>query len=230
MKLSRFVALLLVGAMLSALSACVKTNPPVSSNPSPADQASGQSPNAASATVPSPSPEERPDTRIMPINVEGRATEVELKLLDQSTLPFTTYFPSQDFVSQPLTTQAGSGVRLYFSPGGKKNAKAYIDLFIPDQASNLEEMQDLILGDRGLLVTNRWELVDRTDIVSYPWVKEKLIYQQATSQETIVGAIYTGEYKGKAFYMLTHYPEKYSDRFSPRSTIVLENVQFREEK
>lgn len=228
MKLSRFVALLLVGAMISALSACVESEPPAKSDQS--SRTSEQSSNGVSASTPSPSPEERPNTRIMPISIEGRATEMELKLLDQPTLPFTTYFPSKDFVSQPLTTQEGSGVRLYFSPGGKKNSKIYIDLFIPAQAPNLEEMQDLILGDRGLLASNGWELVDRTDIVSYPWVKEKLIYQQTAQKETIVGAIYTGEYKGKAFYMLTHYPEKDSDRFTPRSTVVLESVQFREEK
>ncbi len=229
MKLSRFVALLLVGAMLSTLSACVESEPPAKSDQSSADRTSEPSPNGVSASTSSPSPEDRPNTRIMPISIEGRATEMELKLLDQPSLPFTTYFPSKDFVSQPLTNQEGSGMRLYFSPGGKKNTKVYIDLFVPAETPNLEEMQELILGDRGLLASNGWELVDRTDIVSYPWVKEKLIYRQTVQKETIIGAIYTGEYKGKAFYMLTHYPEKDSDRFTPRSTVVLESVQFREE-
>jgi hypothetical protein len=44
----------------------------------------------------------------------------------------------------------------------------------------------------------------------------------------VIGAIYIGEDKGKAFYILTHYPAEYSDGFEPRSAVILENLQFRE--
>ncbi|MFM7426628.1 MAG: hypothetical protein ACKO7W_16810, partial [Elainella sp.] len=70
----------------------------------------------------------------------------------------------------------------------------------------------------------------RTDIVSYPWAKEKLIYQQRTAQQNYVGSIYIGDYEGRSFYALTHYPAEYMDGFEPRSTIMLENLQFRDER
>jgi hypothetical protein len=81
------------------------------------------------------------------------------------------------------------------------------------------------------MASNNWELVDRTDVISYPWAKEKLTYQQQTQNtagEMAIGAIYIGEDEGKAFYVLTHYPAEYSDGFEPRSAVILENLQFRE--
>ncbi|NJR64242.1 MAG: hypothetical protein HC772_01180 [Leptolyngbyaceae cyanobacterium CRU_2_3] len=58
----------------------------------------------------------------------------------------------------------------------------------------------------------------------------KLIYQQRAANQTLIGAIYIGEQDGKSFYAFTHYPIEYGDGFAPRSTIVLESLQFREKQ
>lgn len=195
---------------------------------------------SASTNSPENSPEQepdkgRPDTKIITMNLEGTSTEVELTLFKQESIPFTTYYPTKDFVPEVLTTQTGTEVRFYFSPAGKKEADAYVSVFLPNRDVSLEALQDWILGEQGMMVRNRWELVDRTDIVSYPWAEDKLIYQEAadsdqaaTEADLTVGSIYIGQENGYTFYTLTHYPAEYGDGFEPRSNILLETLQFPE--
>ena len=168
----------------------------------------------------------QPDTKIITMNLEGKSTEVTLKRFHQAPLPFTTYYPEKSFTPEMTSSVDGTGVRFYFSPTGKKDEAAYISFFFPNRLSSLESIQNDILGDQGLLVKNGWELLDRTDIVSYPWAEEKLLYQHQTDSELMVGAIYIGQENGQVFYTLTHYPVEYGDGFEPRSNIVLENLQF----
>jgi hypothetical protein len=213
----------LMGLGLAGLTAC--TNPLQIASPTPSpSSASPATPQAQGGDRP------RPDTRVLPINIEGQLTEIELRLFDQAPLPFTTYVPIKDFTSEVGSSEEGTGVRFYFSPKGVKDDKAYLHIFLPSQNITVEDVRNLILGDGGLLASNGWELVDRTDIVSYAWAKEKLIYQQRTPNQTFVGAIYIGEQDDKAFYAFTHYPVEYGDGFEPRSTIVLESLQFKDKK
>jgi hypothetical protein len=173
----------------------------------------------------------QPESRVIPLNIEGEPIEVELKLFNLAALPFTTYVPAKDFQSNVRGSGEGQGVWFYYSPTGKKDESAYVQMFMPSSANSVEDIRQLILGDEGVMASNQWELVDRTDVISYPWAKEKLTYQQqtgGTAGEMVIGAIYIGEDKGKAFYILTHYPAEYSDGFEPRSAVILENLQFRE--
>ncbi|WNZ22994.1 hypothetical protein HJG54_09050 [Leptolyngbya sp. NK1-12] len=172
----------------------------------------------------------RPDTRIMPMTIEGEVVEMELRLFDQSALPFTTYVPKKDFQDKVDSSDQGTVAQFIFSPGGKKDETAYVQIFMPSRRTTVEEMRELLLSENGLLATNNWELVDRTDIVSYAWAREKLIYQQRADKTDYFGSIYIGDYQGRSFYALTHYPAEYGDGFEPRSTIMLENLQFRDER
>lgn len=201
------------------------------------DQASEQ-PAAKSTTAPaesvSPVPtasveQERPDTRVIPMTIEGKVLEMELRLFDQPPLPFTTYVPIKDFQNEVSQSDKGNVAQFFFSPKGKKDETAYVQIFLPARQTSVEDMRELLLDEQGLLASNNWELVDRTDIVSYPWAREKLIYQQKTDKQDFLGSIYIGEHQGRSFYALTHYPAEYIDGFEPRSTIMLENLQFREE-
>ncbi|MBW4660824.1 MAG: hypothetical protein KME15_19290 [Drouetiella hepatica Uher 2000/2452] len=214
MKLRR-VAYLLTALGLAVLTAC--TRPWQEATPSA----------SASASVGGVADHSRPDARILPVNVEGKLTEIELKLFDQPPLPFTTYVPVKDFTSEVGSSEEGTGVRFYYSLKGVKNDKAYIHIFLPTQAISVEEMQDLLIGDGGLMASNGWELSDRTDIVSYGWAKEKLIYQQRTPTQLFMGSIYVGEQNRRAFYAFTHYPVEIRNAFEPRSTVVLESLQFK---
>lgn len=171
---------------------------------------------------------ERPNTRIIPMAVEGEVLEMELTLFGQPSLPFTTYVPSTDFQSEVSTGAEAMSAYFYFSPSGKKDSNAYLQIVMPQDRMSVAQMQDALLSNQGLLAKNGWELVDRTEIVSYPWAKEKLIYQKRTANQLFVGSIYIGEYEGGAFYTLTYYPAEYVDGFEPRSTVLLENLQFQD--
>lgn len=222
--MQRFVQPLL-GVGFSLLASCTL----LPSNDFPATDSSTepQSPTAAAPTT-SPS-QERPDTRVMPMTIEGQVVEMELELFDKQPLPFTTYVPTKDFQNEVNSSDQGTVAQFFFSPTGQKNEAAYVQIFLPARYTTVEDMRELLLNDQGLLATNRWQLVDRTDIVSYPWAREKLIYQQQVKEQNFVGSIYIGDYRGRAFYALTHYPAEYVDGFEPRSTIMLENLQFRDE-
>lgn len=225
----RQARVLLIGVGLSLLTSCtllrsIQQSDPTSSLAAPVEEETATPSPTASVR------QERPDTRVMPISIEGRVVEMELRLFDQQPLPFTTYVPVRDFQDEVSQSDNGTVAQFFFSPQGKKNKAAYVQIFLPNQQTSTEEMRSLILDDQGLLATNDWQLIDRTDIVSYGWAREKLIYQQQTDQQTYIGSIYIGDYEGQSFYALTHYPAEYIDGFEPRSTVMLENLQFRPEK
>jgi hypothetical protein len=223
--ISRNMVYWLIGGMLAATTACASLHsrelgfPSLTPSPSP--------PNAPTSVNSSNGPDKvQPDTKIITMNLEGESREVELKLFQHQDLPFTTYYPAQSFTPEVQTSEDGVGVRFYFSPTGVKDEDAYLSFFLPNRSTDLETMQDLLLGNRGLLVDNQWELLDRTDIVSYGWAEEKMLYQHQAGAEQAVGAIYVGEEDGQVFYTLTHYPVEYGDGFEPRSNIIWENLQF----
>lgn len=224
--ISRTMFHFVIAGMLVTIASCVSWQANQSDAPAPPPTPSQ---STASPTQPeTTSSPVQPDTKIVTMNLEGELTEVELKRFDQSTLPFTTYYPATAFIPEMSSSGEGTGVRFYFSPTGKKDETAYISFFFPSGSNSIESIQDLLLGDQGVLITNGWELIDRTDIVSYPWAKEKLLYQHQDNTELIVGAIYIGQEAGQTFYTLTHYPAEYGEGFEPRSNIVLENLQFEE--
>lgn len=197
-------------------------------------EASPESPVASSTASATPSPvasvnSDRPDTRVMPMTIEGRVLEIEMRLFDQQPLPFTTYVPIKDFQTEVNQSDQGTVAQFFFSPKGKRDSSAYVQIFLPTRQTSVESMRGLLLDNEGLLATNNWQLVDRTDIVSYPWAEEKLIYRHQIGKNTYLGSIYIGEYEGRSFYALTHYPAEYIDGFEPRSTIMLENLQFRKQ-
>jgi hypothetical protein len=224
---SRNMICWLIGGMLATTTACASlqsrelTSPDLEtpSVPSSTDTTETSTNANSSGKV-------QPNTKIITMNLEGEAREVELRLFEHEALPFTTYYPAKSFTPEVSSSKAGVRVRFYFSPTGTKDEDAYISFFLPSRSTNLAAMQDLILGDRGLLADNQWELLDRTNIVSYGWAEEKMLYQHQAGSELAVGAIYVGEEEGQTFYTLTHYPVEYGDGFEPRSNIILENVQF----
>lgn len=219
----------LVGVIVLATGiACVSFQSGISKSPTPS--ATTPSPSATSSPIDEAASErDRPDTKIITMNLEGRSTEVELRLYEKESLPFFTYYPTKNFTPEFKPLEEGDRLRFYFTAKGKKDEEAYVSFFQPDETTSPEAMLETIMGADGLLVRNKWELVDRTDIVSYPWAVEKLIYQQQKEDDLIVGAIYIGAKDGQAFYVLTHYSEEYSDRFDPTANIMLENLQFNDE-
>lgn len=170
---------------------------------------------------------DRPATITETVSVEGEPVEVELQLFDQAALPFTTYVP-EDFTAEPSSSSEGEGVRFYFSPTGTPDENAYIHIFFPADAPSSEAVAEMLTGEQGLLVTNGWQVIDRSEVTSYPWAKEKIAYQESTAEGVYTGTVFVGEHEGQAFVAFTHYPLEYGDGFEPRAAIVLENLEFRE--
>lgn len=169
---------------------------------------------------------QRPLTKTATISVEGEKTDIKLKLYDQISEVFTTYFPEKDFVVKALGFKAGIGVRFYANSGGIKNESANVQIYYAARPTSLEDLRQVVTGKPGLMTDNKWQVVSRTQNVPYSWAREKIVFNQRTGTENMTGAVYLGENQGKAFYVITHYPVEYGDGFEPRAALILENLQF----
>lgn len=222
-------AYLMVGAFLLPVTAC--TTIAQSGNPVAPEELTASSTDtqqAAPLTAQSQVTQERPATATGTISIEGEATEIELELFDAVPLPFTTYVPAEEFTKEVTATDEGNGVRFYFSPTGTPNKDAYIHVFFPKDAPTSEAMSEMLTGAQGLLTSNGWQVIDRTDSTEYPWAKERITYQQSTAEGAYTGTVFVGEHEGRSFLAFTHYPLEYGDGFEPRAAIVLENLEFRD--
>ncbi|MCU0566900.1 MAG: hypothetical protein MUF49_09915 [Oculatellaceae cyanobacterium Prado106] len=236
-QIGRNFASLLVGVSLLTLTGCMLSQPQDTAQTTPETQTSPEAQTSPETAAPGTGAVAnvatqngstyQPASRVMPITIEGQTVETQLNLFQSDSLPFTTYVPAKDFQTGVSGSNQGQEAQFYFSPTGTKDPKAYIQVFLPPSTS-VEDLQQSLLSDQGIMATNQWELVDRTNVVSYPWATEKLIYQKQTPNGLEVGAIYLGEHQGNAFYVLTHYPAEYADGFEPRSAVILENLQFKE--
>lgn len=228
MKLTQIFSLLSVIFLLSTTAACASR-----SDNAAAERATGSTPQAT-ATQTSQSPQvaqttqnsQQPRIKTETLSVEGEETEISLTLYDEVSEVFTTYVPENDFVAESSGSGEGTGARFYFSADGTKNGAVYVAMFFPAQATSLEQIKELVTQPNGLLQSNQWQVVSRTETVSYPWAKEKIIFnEQGTASQPIGGAVYIGESEGKAFYVITHYPLEYADGFGPRADLILKNLQ-----
>lgn len=159
------------------------------------------------------------------ISVEGEKTQIPVKLYQYPSPKFSTYFPEKDFIVDSSASGEGAGIRFYANFGGKKNENAYIHFFFPANANNLAQVRTRVYGKRGLLASNNWQSINKTSKVPYSWVTEKISFKQRKNNQNIIGNVYIGQYQGKAFYVITHYPAEYGDGFAPRENIILQNVQ-----
>jgi hypothetical protein len=216
----------LTGVLLAAVVACAPPQtqtPPANQDTQPESEASDTgkaSPEAQNYSAESSAPE----TKTAQLSVEGETTEIELQRFVSESSPFITYFPAEDFTPESATGKEG-GDRFYFSPTGTPDQKAYIQVVFPENASNVEEVQELVSGGKGLLATNNWEEVSQSTSTTYPWAVEEIVYEQNTETETYTGVVYIGEQNDKAFYVVTHAPVEYGDGFNPRANLILENLE-----
>ncbi|HEY9672507.1 MAG TPA: hypothetical protein V6D11_13755, partial [Waterburya sp.] len=148
-------------------------------------------------------------------------------LFGADAFPFTTYFPEGDFIVDSGGSGEGSGFWFYSKVGGKKYESAYVHLFFPAKSTTLEGMRRDVLGKRGLMETNKWTVKRRSQNVPYPWAKERIDFEQNQGNKSIMGTVYMGEHKGKAFRVTEHFPADYGDGFAPRASIILKELQLK---
>jgi hypothetical protein len=174
-------------------------------------------------------PQPRPATKT--VKDEWTQKKLILTLYQREGVPVTTYYPKQDFIVEDGDSGEGTGVWFYATVGPNSselsNAQsAYVHLFFPANPTTLKQMQKAIVGKRGLMETNNWEITGRADSAIYPWVKHRIDFVEFTPTQNQTGSVYIGEYKGKAFRVTTHHPIDAGDGFVPRANLILKNLQF----
>lgn len=164
----------------------------------------------------------RPATKTVTITVEGEKTPLLLKLYEEYRDLFTTYFPEQDFLAEGISSGEGTGVRFIANFGGSKNENAYVSFSFLNGIKSIEQLRKFVNGKSGLITSNGWRVVSRTQKVSYSWAKEKIVFRKG---QDITGTVYLGQQNGRVFYAIAHYPVEYGDGFPPRSNLILQNLQ-----
>ncbi|WP_026732471.1 hypothetical protein [Fischerella sp. PCC 9605] len=192
-------------------------------------QANSNPPTTSPTSTPTPQP--RPLTIADTISVEGEKQKITLNLYDQKGLPFTTYVPANRFIDQTVSSGEGTAVWFYaLQPDSTPNKDVYVQFFFPSEVLTLEEAKEKLLESNGLFATNQWQVINRSQVQEdlYPWAKEKIIFQQkGEGDRSIVGVVFIGEYNGKAFWAVQHYPVEFGDGFEPLAGKILSNLQLR---
>jgi len=172
----------------------------------------------------------RPATKTETIRVEGEPMEIALKLFDKPGYPLTTYFP-EEFEVVTRSAHEGAAVWFYAAPNGQRNESVYIHFFFPSQDMTVDEMRESVLGERGLLDINQWDLMGEYDRVSYEWATTNISFSNGYHKRSdpsfpaITGRVLVGQVNGKAFRVTAHYPAEYADGFLPREGVILANVE-----
>ena len=208
---------LLTGAiMLTTLLGCAN---PLPNQLSPGNSVTG-TPTGFETSYNSTS--NRPATKTATISVEGEKVPITLKLYDQYSNLFTSYFPDKDFLAEGGSSGEGTGVRFIANFGGSRNDNAYVHVAFLNNLKTFGQLKTFVNAKNGLIASNKWRVVSRNQKVSYPWAKEKIVFSQG---KNIVGSVYLGQQNGKVFYVITHFPAEYGDGFPPRADLILQNLQ-----
>ncbi|MBE9181373.1 hypothetical protein IQ268_22690 [Oculatella sp. LEGE 06141] len=223
---SRYLSGLFTALLVMSVAACTSSNHSTSSNRDSVADQDTSSPAASSADADSAEPA-RPETKLARMNVEGESAQVELSLFDVDNLPFVTYIPSPDFTAEAIASNEAKGAKFDFKSTASTAHNAYVEIVVPAEADTVAQVQDLLLGEQGLFVRNNWIMLDRTEVVSYPWAREKIVFQQQTETGIITGSAFIGEEDGQIFYAVTYYPADQANGFEPRASLILENLSFK---
>ncbi len=170
---------------------------------------------------------QRPEFSSEQIEIEGQPTELALKLFTEPELPYSTYVPIDEFVTDVQETEQATVVTHYANFGGTLNENAYIRVVLPKRSTTVETIQEQILGEEGLLASRNWQITDRTDVVVWPWAREDIHYRSSDADDNSAGEILIGEHEGQGFYILSHYPIEYTEGFEPRAMVLINELQFK---
>jgi hypothetical protein len=194
-------------------------------------QSNQASPDNSTETKPTPiessynSKSNRPETITATISIEGEETPINLRLYQEDSDLFTTYYPDEDFISESVSSGEGTGVRFITNFDGQKNEDAYVRISFLNSFQTIKQLRNFVKGASGPIASNKWQVVNQTQDASYPWAQEQIIFRNG---QDITGVIYLGQQYGKVFYVITHYPLEYGDGFVPRADFILRTLEVRE--
>ncbi|MBE9115682.1 hypothetical protein IQ249_07215 [Lusitaniella coriacea LEGE 07157] len=169
----------------------------------------------------------RPVQKTANLSIEGETEEITLTLYNEPTAPFTTYFPSESFVTESGCSGEGCGYRfLAKTETGEANDAAYLHFFFPSNSQTAEEMEQSYVED--VLSSNNWERIPIQESDSfYPWAKRVIHFSSADAQS--LGQIIIGEVQGKGFGVIEFMEVEYAEGFTPRFAAIYENLEFNED-
>ncbi|MGB3208519.1 MAG: hypothetical protein WBB28_26330 [Crinalium sp.] len=168
---------------------------------------------------------QKPPTKTGTIYVEGEKTQVTLKLYQQSSPKFSTYYPDKFFAPERVSSGEGTATYFYVNTTGTKKTDAYVSFRFLNFIKNLGQLKQFVDGKDGLIASNGWQVTGRTTKLPYSWAKEKISFQQRKGNQFYLGNVILGQSQGKTFYVITYYPGEYGDGFSPRQNLILQNLQ-----
>lgn len=216
--------------LLVSLLACGKqTATSDSGNPSesPSPIVSSSPSSDTSTEQPTATATQRPEVSSTTIQVEGTTVDLSLNRVEDPQLPFTTYVPASDFVTDIITGSKTPSVAFYSNLGGQVNEAAQVRIVMMERSKKLADLQEAILGKEGLLAQQKWQIADRTEVVTYPWAVEQIRFRSTIANQSTVGQIFLGEHEGQPFYVVIRYPIEYAEGFEPRAMVILDELMFR---
>lgn len=173
--------------------------------------------------------QELPPTKLTLVMVDGQPTEVELELFDRQEFPLTLYTPRGEF--SRLFETIGDTQSVQFNQtqdDGEPNPLIYLQIVVPVGEVTIDELRDRVLGDDGILANRRWQMVDRTRVLTYTWADERIDFQHTVDDTVYRGSLFLGDRDGQPFYALTHYPQAIAPSITPRLSMILDTIDRRD--
>ncbi|MEW6064635.1 MAG: hypothetical protein ACOY3U_13100 [Bacillota bacterium] len=166
--------------------------------------------------------ETRPKTKKGTIGIEGTEQEFVINLLDGSPLPFYTYVPG-DMAFERVSSGEGDAFLIHANFAGKKREDAYMRIFFYPEGTSVEQA---VKFANSIVLSNRWQKVNRyanpdTDKI-YAWSESEWHFMKGANNRQYLGSMAVGKHENRTFYVLTHYPEDFTEGFIPRVHKILD--------
>lgn len=160
---------------------------------------------------------ESPKSKTGKLHIEGSEETITLHLLDQPS--FITYYP-EDMIAVADNPERRETVRFIANFGGQRNDDAYMELHLfpeeTDEAAALSQTEELA-ASYGHAVTRQQQHRYTESIAEFAGMADSMTVSLALGKH---GDIF--------YYILIHHPAEYSDGFSPRSRLILEELRWKD--
>lgn len=162
---------------------------------------------------------------------QGRKESAQLQVYDEPGMPIRARYP-ETMTMEGGCAGEGCGFTFNFKPQGNALDKAEVHIYLPAGAASAADQELFVTGPNVLLHNNGWkkegETTDKGEF-AYEWVK-KIISFSDPGNKGMVGKILLGETHGQAVQVTLYYPEDMAEEFFTQAHLVLENLQFKDDK
>lgn len=194
----------------------------------PEEPAKAQKPADKPKAAPAPKEVAKPE----PLGQDQNQKETaKLQTYDEPGMPIRAEYPDTMTLEGGCSGE-GCGFNFRFNPQGSALDKAQVHIFLPAGAASAAAQESFVTGPNGLLANNGWKKEDEiTDTGKFPyeWVKKVISFSDPGNKE-MVGKILLGETHGQAVQVTLYYPADMAAEFLTQANLILENLQFKDDK